>query len=53
MKKKLIRFPERQIEKIQKEAKEKELTFTDTLRRLIDQHFDQNELETKQKENNA
>ena len=51
-KKKLIRFSDRQLEKIQKEAEEKQITFTDMLRRLIDHYFEQKEFEIKQKEQN-
>lgn len=39
MVKKLISFSDKEKELIEQEAKEKELTFTEALRRIIDNYF--------------
>ena len=40
MKTKLIYFSDQQINRIQKDSNEKEISFTEMVRRIIDQHYD-------------
>ncbi len=47
MVKKLISFSDKEKELIEEEAKEKELTFTEALRRIIDNYFKYKENENK------
>ncbi|MBD3260454.1 MAG: hypothetical protein GF334_02035 [Candidatus Altiarchaeales archaeon] len=45
--KKLISFSDKEKEQIDQEAKEKELTFTEALRRIIDNYFQNKKNENK------
>lgn len=40
MKPKLIRFSDRQVECITREAEEREISFTEMVRRILDQHYE-------------
>jgi hypothetical protein len=41
MKKKLISFTDEQVELIQREADDREISFTEMIRRILDAHYDQ------------
>jgi len=43
MKKKLIYFSNIQVENIQKDADEKEVSFTEMVRRILDNYYDKRE----------
>ena len=40
MKTKLIYFSDQQIERIQKDADEREISFTEMVRRILDRHYE-------------
>lgn len=41
MVKKIIYFSDQQIERIQKDAEERETSFTEMVRRILDQHYEE------------
>lgn len=41
MKAKLIHFSDKQVDQIQKEADEREISFTEMLRRIVDRHYEE------------
>ena len=44
MKKKLIYFSEQQIKAIKKDADEREISFTEMVRRILDKHYEEKNL---------
>jgi hypothetical protein len=48
MVKKLIYFSDNQVKRVQKDADEKEISFTEMIRRLLDRHYEEDE-DTKKK----
>jgi hypothetical protein len=47
MKNKLISFSDKQILNIQKDAKDKEISFTEMVKRIIDQFYEEKEKKSK------
>jgi hypothetical protein len=47
MVRKIISFSNKEVELLEKESDEQELTFTETVRRIVDKHFKDKENEDK------
>jgi hypothetical protein len=47
MKAKLIYFSDQQVERVSRDADEREVSFTEMVRRILDQHYEKKEAEAK------